>query len=159
MIQVGDTLPDVQLWEMGEQRPQAISSGELFAGKRVLLFALPGAYTPTCSAAHLPGYVVKSDEIHAKGIDDIICLSVNDGFVMHAWGEANNATGVVRMIGDGNGEFTAAIGLELDATGGGMGMRSKRYAMLVEDNVVKHIAVEEPGKFEVSSAEAMLATL
>ncbi len=158
-IQVGDRIPDVTLHEMGEKGPQPISTADLFGGRKVLLFALPGAFTPTCSAAHLPGYVVKADDIRARGVDEIVCLSVNDAFVMHAWGEAQNATGQVRMVADGSATFTKALGLELDLNERGLGLRSDRYAMLVEDGVVKSLHREAPGKFEVSSAEAMLAEL
>ena len=158
-IQVGDRLPDVTLYEMGEGGPQAVSTADLFNGKKVVLFALPGAFTPTCSAAHLPGYVVKADELRDKGVDSIVCLSVNDAFVMGAWGDAQNVEGRVRMVADGSAAFTKSIGLELDLTERGFGLRSDRYAMLVEDGVVKALHREAPGKFEVSSAEAMLAEL
>jgi len=138
--------------------PAEISSNELFGGKKVVLFALPGAFTPTCSASHLPGFVANADKIKAKGVDDIVCLSVNDAWVMDAWGKAQNAD-EIHMVGDGSSNFTQAVGLELDRTSGGMGMRSKRYAMIVDDGVVTALHVEEPGKFERSSAEAMLALL
>jgi len=138
--------------------PAEISSNELFGGKKVVLFALPGAFTPTCSASHLPGFVANADKIKAKGVDDIVCLSVNDAWVMDAWGKAQNAD-EIHMVGDGSSNFTQAVGLELDRTSGGMGMRSQRYAMIVDDGVVTALHVEEPGKFERSSAEAMLALL
>src|SRR5690606_22471587 len=131
----------------------------LFKGKRVVLFAVPGAFTPTCSARHLPGFVEKADQLKAKGIDTIACVSVNDAFVMDAWGKAHNCAGKVEMLADGNGDFTRALGLEMDATKVGLGQRSKRYSMLVEDGVVKQLNVEQPGAFEVSSAEYMLNRL
>ena len=158
-IKVGDRLPEVTLNEMGEKGPQAVTTAELFNGKKVVLFALPGAFTPTCSAAHLPGYVVKADELREKGVDSIVCLSVNDAFVMGAWGEAQNVEGRVRMVADGSALFTKAIGLELDLTERGLGLRSDRYAMIVDDGVVTVLHCEAPGKFEVSSAESMLAEL
>ena len=143
---------------MQDGKPSPKSRDDLFAGKKVVLFAVPGAYTPTCSMAHLPGFVVKADEIFAKGVDSIVCLSVNDVFVMDAWGQDRNAEALV-MAADGNGDFTKAVGLELDATGFGMGVRSQRYAMVVDDGVVSSLHVEAPGKFEVSSAEAVLGAL
>jgi len=158
-IKVGDRMPEVTLNEMGEKGPQAVTTAELFNGKKVVLFALPGAFTPTCSAAHLPGYVVKADELREKGVDSIVCLSVNDAFVMGAWGEAQNVEGRVRMVADGSALFTKAIGLELDLTERGLGLRSDRYAMIVDDGVVTALHREAPGKFEVSGAESMLAEL
>ena len=157
-IKVGEKIPDVTLYHMGEKGPETIGTGELFAGKKVVLFALPGAFTPTCSAAHLPGFVVNADKLKAKGVDTIACLSVNDAFVMGAWGNAQNADDIL-MLADGSADFTQAVGLELDLTARGLGVRSQRYAMIVEDGVVKELAVDEGGKFEVSSAEAMLAKL
>ena len=157
-IQVGEQLPDMALTVMQDGRPNAKSRDDLFAGKKVVLFAVPGAYTPTCSMAHLPGFVVKADEILAKGVDSIVCLSVNDVFVMDAWGRDKNADALV-MAADGNGDFTKVLGLELDASGFGMGVRSQRYAMVVDDGVVSSLHVEAPGKFEVSSAEAVLEAL
>lgn len=158
-IKIGDTIPDVTLQQMQEKGVTNINTGDLFKGKKVALFALPGAYTPTCSASHLPGYVVKSDELFAKGIDSIICLSVNDAFVMGAWGKEHNADDRVQMIADGSGDFTRAIGLELDLTKNGMGMRSQRYAMVVNDGVVETLNIEAAGKFEVSDADTILASL
>ena len=158
-IKIGDTIPDVTLQQMQEKGVTNINTGDLFKGKKVALFALPGAYTPTCSASHLPGYVVKSDELFAKGIDSIICLSVNDAFVMGAWGKEHNADDRVQMIADGSGDFTRAIGLELDLTKNGMGMRSQRYAMVVNDGVVETFNIEAAGKFEVSDADTILASL
>lgn len=157
-IKVGERVPDVTLYHMGDNGPEAVSTGELFSGKKVVLFALPGAYTPTCSAAHLPGFVVNADKLKAKGVGTIACLSVNDAFVMGAWGKVQNADDVL-MLADGSGDFTQAVGLELDLTSRGMGVRSQRYAMIVDDGVVTELAVEEGGAFEVSSAEAMLAKL
>ncbi len=156
-IQVGDQLPDVALTVMQDGTPKSLSRDDLFAGKKVALFAVPGAFTPTCSIAHLPGFVVKADEIHAKGVDSIVCLSVNDVFVMDAWGKDKNAEALI-MASDGNGDFTEAIGLG-DAGALGIGVRSRRYAMVVDDGIVSVLNIEAPGQFEVSSAEAVLATL
>ena len=157
-ISVGDHIPEVGLTVMIDGKPSPQSKDALFNGKKVVLFAVPGAFTPTCSMAHLPGFVVNADELSAKGVDSIICLSVNDVFVMDAWGKDKNADALV-MAADGNGDFTKAVGLELDASGFGMGVRSQRYAMVVDDGVVSALHIEAPGKFEVSSAEAVLATL
>ena len=144
---------------MGKERPESIQTSELFRGKRVVLFALPGAFTPTCSNLHLPGYIELSDQIHDKGIDLIICLSVNDAWVMAAWGDAHGAGERVMMVADGNAEFTRAIGLDSDMSGAGFGIRSLRYSIVVNDSVVTHLNVEEPRKFEVSDAKSMLALL
>lgn len=157
-IKEGDRLPDAKMFMMKEGKPTPVTTAELFAGKKVVVFALPGAYTPTCSQAHLPGFVVNADAIKAKGVDSIVCLSVNDAFVMDSWGKDQNAEEIL-MVGDGNGEFTAAIGLEMDGSGFGLGKRSQRYAMIVDDGKVAKLAVEAPGKLEVSKAEAMLAAL
>ena len=157
-IQEGDRLPEATLHVMQDGRPSAVTTGELFGGKKVVLFAVPGAFTPTCSQAHLPGYVANADEIKAKGVDSIVCVAVNDAFVMDAWGADGNAEELV-MAGDGNGEFTAAIGLEMDGRGFGLGTRSERYAMIVDDGVVTKLAVEAPGAFQVSKAEAILGCL
>ena len=157
-IQQGDKLPDATLHVMKDGRPTAVTTTDLFAGKRVVLFAVPGAFTPTCSQAHLPGYVAKADEFTAKGIDSIVCVAVNDAFVMDAWGKDKNAEALV-MAGDGNGDFTRALGLEMDGTGFGLGKRSQRYAMVVDDGVVAKLAVESAGAFEVSKAEAILEAL
>lgn len=157
MIQVGDKIPDAPLSIGTADGPQNTTTAEFFGGKKVVLFALPGAFTPTCSAAHLPGYVVNADQLKEKGVDTIACLSVNDAFVMNAWGEAQNAEEIA-MIGDGGGAFTKAVGLELDTADFG-GVRSQRYAMIVDDGTVTALNVEEPQQFEVSSAEAMLAAL
>ena len=158
-IQVGDRLPEATLYEMGEKGPQPVTTAELYGGKKVVLFALPGAFTPTCSAAHLPSYVVNADQLHAKGVDSIVCLSVNDAFVMGAWGRDQGSGGKVRMMGDGAAEFTRAVGLDVDMSARGFGVRSRRYAMVVDDGVVKRLDVEAPGKFEVSSAEKVLEQL
>ena len=157
-IQEGSSLPEATLHVMQEGKPTAMSVGDLFEGKKVVLFAVPGAFTPTCSNAHLPGYVVKADELKAKGVDSIICLSVNDAFVMDAWGKDKNAEQLM-MVADGNGDFTKALGLEMDGSGFGLGTRSQRYAMIVDDGTVSKLSVEDPGKLEVSAAEAILEAL
>jgi peroxiredoxin len=157
-IQQGDKLPEVTLHTMNEGRPSPVTTADLFGGKRVVLFAVPGAFTPTCSQAHLPGYVVNADSIKAKGVDSIICLSVNDAFVMGAWGDGANADALL-MVGDGNGDFTKAIGLEMDGSGFGLGTRSQRYAMIVDDAKVTKLCVEAAGQLEVSAAEAILEAL
>ena len=158
-INAGDKLPSVDIQTMGANGPETINTDALFAGKKVVLFALPGAYTPTCSASHLPGYVVKSDEILGRGVDTIACLSVNDAFVMDAWGKEHNADDRVMMLADGSAHFTRAIGLELDLDAAGLGIRSQRYAMVVNDGVVEVLNVEAPQEFKVSDAETMLGTL
>src|SRR3954453_6856566 len=155
-IKVGDTLPqDLKLKEMGDGGPRDVTVGELFRGKRVVLFAVPGAFTPTCSMKHLPGFVEQAEAIRGKGVDEVACLSVNDAFVMGAWGDASKARGKVRMLADGNGEFTRTVGLELDASGFGMGARSQRYAMIVNDGKVEQLFVEPGGGLKVSSADAV----
>lgn len=158
-IEVGTKIPSVKIKQKTPEGVKDVSTDEYFAKKKVVVFGLPGAFTPTCSAKHLPGFIEKHSELKAKGVDKIACLSVNDAFVMEAWGKAQGADGKVDMLADGNGDFTRALGLEMDATGYGMGKRSKRYAMVVDDGVVKWIAVEQPGQFEVSSAEAVLKAL
>ena len=157
-INEGDKLPEATLYVMEDGKPTPKTTADLFAGKKVVVFAVPGAYTPTCSQAHLPGFVVNADAIKGKGVDSIVCLSVNDAFVMGSWGEDKNAEEII-MAGDGNGEFTAAVGLEMDGSSFGLGKRSQRYAMIVDDGVVSKLAVEDPGKLEVSTAEAMLEAL
>lgn len=157
MIQKGQALPTATLSELGETGMLTHNIDELFANKRVVLFAVPGAFTPTCSEAHLPGYVVLADEIKATGIDIIACISVNDAFVMQAWGEAQNATEIM-MLADGNASFTKSLGLEMDTATFG-GTRSQRYAMVIENGVVTQLNVEEPKQFEASKAETILATL
>ena len=159
MIQIGEKIPDVELKTMGKERPESVQTGELFQGKQVVLFALPGAFTPTCSKAHLPGYIELSDQIHGKGVDLIVCLSVNDAWVMAAWGDAHGAGERVMMLADGNAEFTRRIGLDSDMSGAGFGLRSLRYSTVVNDCFVTHLNVEEPRKFEVSDAKSMLGLL
>jgi peroxiredoxin len=158
-IKVGDRLPNLTLTQATKEGPKPVTTAELFEGKKVALFAVPGAFTPTCSARHLPGFVESADEIKAKGVDTIACLSVNDAFVMKAWGEAQNVGEQIVMLADGNGEFTKAVGLELDASRFGMGPRSQRYSMIVEDGVVKELNVESAGEFRVSAADYLLAQL
>jgi len=143
---------------MSEHGPQPIKSTEYFAGRKVILFSVPGAFTPTCSAYHLPGYVEHAEDFSNQGIDAIACMSVNDVFVMHAWGKSSNADGI-DMLADGNGEFTQALGLELDGTAFGMGKRSQRFALIADNGIVTDLMVEAPGEFRVSSAESVLATL
>lgn len=156
---IGDKLPNATLMEMTADGPQPRSTDEIFSGKTVALFAVPGAFTPTCSAKHLPGFVEQAEALKAKGVDEIVCTSVNDVFVMGAWGEQAGAEGKVRMLADGNGEFTKALGLELDASGFGMGQRSQRYSMLVKDGTISELNVDEGGGFKVSSADYMLTQL
>ncbi|MYL98151.1 redoxin family protein [Novosphingobium sp. FGD1] len=157
-IAVGDKLPDVKLIKVGEGGPEPVQAAEYFAGKRVALFAVPGAFTPTCSAKHLPGFVEKAAELKAKGIDEIACTSVNDAFVMSAWAKSSEAADVT-MLADGNGEFAKAADLVMDGSGFGMGLRSQRYSMVVNDGVVEQLNVEAPGTFEVSSADYLLGKL
>lgn len=157
-IEEGQKLPEATLHVMQDGRPAAVTTDDLFAGKKVVLFAVPGAFTPTCSQAHLPGYVVNAEAIKAKGVDSIVCLAVNDAFVMDAWSKDRNADELV-MAADGNGDFTKALGLEMDGTGFGLGTRSERYAMIVDDGTVTMLAVEAPGQFEVSKAEVILEAL
>lgn len=159
-IKNGDALPaDVKLKEMGDQGPKDVSVGELTKGKRVVFFAVPGAFTPTCSMKHLPGFVEQAAAIKGKGVDDIVCLSVNDAFVMNAWGKDQGAGGKVRMLADGNGDFTKAVGLEMDASGFGMGKRSQRYAMIVKDGKVEQLLVEPGPGLNASSAQSVLEKL
>ena len=157
MIKVGDRIPSAALTQVTDEGQEMVTSDQYFAGKKVVLFAVPGAFTPTCSAAHLPGFVVLADQILAKGVDEIACLSVNDGFVMNAWREAQNAEAIT-MIADGGAGFTQALGLEMK-TGDFGGIRSQRFAMVVEDGVVTLLNVEEPKTFEVSKAEVILEAL
>jgi peroxiredoxin len=158
-IKPGDKLPDATFMEMTADGPKPVTTAQVFGGKTVALFAVPGAYTPTCSARHLPGFVDKAADFKGKGVDEIVCTSVNDVFVMGAWGKSSNAEGKVRMLADGNGAFAKAIGLELDASGFGMGQRSQRYSMLVKDGVVQELNVEQGGEFKVSSADYLLGQL
>jgi peroxiredoxin len=154
---IGNTIPSLQLKYAGEKGPADITTDEIFKGKKVVLFAVPGAFTPTCSMAHLPGFVVNVDAIKAKGVDTVVCMAVNDAFVMGAWSKAQNAEHIL-MLADGNAEFTRALGLELDGTGFGMGIRSKRFAMIVNNGVIELLNVDETA-LEKSSAEAILAAL
>lgn len=158
-ISVGDRMPGGSFGIMTESGPGQLSAEELFSGKKVVLVSVPGAFTPTCSMKHLPGYVDAADDFAGKGVDTIACMSVNDVFVMHAWGKDRGVGEKVMMLADGNGDYTRALGLELDATGYGMGMRGKRFAIVAEDGVVTNVAVEPPGQFEVSKAECILADL
>ena len=157
-IKAGDKIPSCTLKIMGEKGPTDISTDEIFNGKKVLLFAVPGAFTPGCSVTHLPGYVVNADKIKAKGVDTIACMSVNDAFVMGAWGKAQNADELL-MLADGNGDFTASLGLELDGRGIGLGTLSQRFAMIVDDGTITHLIVEPGAGVDVSSAETMMALL
>ncbi|MGA8049591.1 MAG: peroxiredoxin [Burkholderiales bacterium] len=166
-IKVGDRLPDGMLFEsIGYSdenhcpvRPGQVKVADVVKGKRIAIFGLPGAFTPTCSGKHLPGYLANYDRLKAKKVDEIWCVSVNDGYVMAAWGRDQNVGTKIRMLGDGNGQWTKALGLDVDSSAGGMGLRMRRCSMLVDDGVVKQVNVEEPGKFEVSSAETLLAQL
>src|ERR1044071_1929131 len=159
MIKPGDTLPDATLFEstaFGEAcpiKPETVNTTAAAKGKKIVIFGLPGAYTPTCSAKHVPGYLANLDALAKKGVDEVWCVSVNDGYVMAAWGKAENAFGKIRFLGDGSAELTKKLGLENDQTASGMGLRMRRCSMLVEDGVVKKVNVEEPGKFEASTAE------
>jgi peroxiredoxin len=158
-ISTGDKVPNVDVTLATADGPQKSNTADILGKGTVALFAVPGAFTPTCSARHLPGFVDKAADLKARGVDKIVCMSVNDAFVMKAWGQAQNALGVVEMVADGNGDFTRALGLELDARGFGMGERSKRFAAIIKDGVVKDLFVEAPGAFEVSSADYMLGKL
>ncbi|MCC5872770.1 MAG: peroxiredoxin [Gammaproteobacteria bacterium] len=157
-IKEGDRVPDVKIKMMGEKGPTDISTGEIFGGKKVVFFAVPGAFTPTCSQAHLPGFVALADKIKAKGVDTIACMSVNDAFVMDCWGKEKNAEELL-MLADWNADLTRALGLDFDASAPGLGVRCQRFAMIVDDGVVTKLAVEAPGKLEVSKAEAILEAL
>ncbi len=157
-INVGDRLPDVPLTVATSDGPEQTTSTEFFGGRRVALFAVPGAFTPTCSARHLPSYVDKASELKGKGVDEIACISVNDAFVMGAWGKADGSDDIT-MLADGNGEFADAVGLTMDASKFGMGKRSQRYSMLVNDGVVEQLNVEAPGEYRASSAETLLEQL
>ena len=165
-IQVGQRVPDGTLSEFIEQEtpgctlgPNDFQVSKLTAGKRIVVFGLPGAFTPTCSAKHVPSYLTHAAELSARGVDEIWCVSVNDAYVMAAWGRDQDAIGKIRMLGDGNAELTGKLGLDRDLTKDGMGIRSRRFSLLVEDGVVKQVNVEQPGKFEVSNAETMLTQL
>ncbi|MCU0895592.1 MAG: peroxiredoxin [Rhodospirillales bacterium] len=163
-IQVGDKVPSVKLMHMGDGGPAPVTTDELFNGKKVVVFGVPGAFTPTCSAKHLPGFIQHADELKAKGVDAIVCTAVNDVFVMNAWGKDQGAGDKVLMVADGDAEFTKATGLELDLTGKGLGLRNQRlrnqrFAMVVDDGVVKALSIDAGGKFEQTSAEAVLKAL
>lgn len=157
-IQTGDKIPKATFKIMTADGPRDLSSDEVFAGKKVVFFAVPGAFTPGCSMTHLPGYVVNADKIKAKGVDTIACMAVNDAFVMGAWGKDQNAEEIL-MLADGNGEFTKAIGMEMDGSGFGLGIRCKRFAMIVDNGTVTHLAIEPPGGIVVSAAEAIMEKL
>jgi len=158
-ISKGDRLPSTTFTKMTENGPEAVQSDEYFAGKTVALFSVPGAFTPTCSAKHLPGFVDKSDALKAKGVDEIACTAVNDAFVMGAWGKSASTDGKVTMLADGNGDFAKAVGLTMDGSKFGLGTRGQRFSMIVKDGVVLELNVEQPGDFKVSSAEHMLEQL
>ncbi len=158
-INVGDRIPSVTLMKATAEGPEAISTDDFFAGRRVALFSVPGAFTPTCSAKHLPSYVGKASDLKAKGVDEIACTSVNDAFVMSAWGQSASADGKVTMLADGNGQLAHALGLTMDGSKFGMGTRSQRYSMIVNDGVVEQLNVEEPGAYSVSSADYLLERL
>ena len=157
-ISEGDTIPQVKISKATEGGPEPVDTREFFAGRKVALFAVPGAFTPTCSAKHLPGFAEKAEELKSKGVDEVACISVNDAFVMGAWQQADGSKDVT-MLADGNGEFAEAVGLTMDGSGFGMGKRSQRYSMIVDDGEVRKLNVEQPGDFSVSSAEHMLGQL
>ncbi len=158
-IQVGDTIPAMNVMTATATGSQEVSTDELFKGKRVAMFAVPGAFTPTCSAKHLPGFVQHAADLHAKGVDTIMCMAVNDAFVMGAWAKDQGVGDKIVMLSDGSGAFTRALGLELDLVARGLGMRSQRFALIAQDGKVTHLMIEAPGGFDVSSAEAVLAAL
>jgi glutaredoxin/glutathione-dependent peroxiredoxin len=157
-ISVGDKLPSMDLMEMTASGPAKVAVADLFGGKKVAMFAVPGAFTPTCSAKHLPGFLSNLDALKGKGVDEVVCLSVNDPFVMAAWGKAQSADGI-RMIVDPDGAFTKAMGVEFDASGAGLGVRSRRYSMVVDDSAVSQLNLEETGGFEISDAETLLGQI
>lgn len=158
-IKVGDTIPSVKVMQATAEGPREVSTDEIFKGRTVVLFGVPGAFTPTCSAKHLPGFVQHADALKAKGVDTIACMAVNDAFVMGAWGKDQGVDGKVMMLGDGSATFTKALGLEMDLTPRGLGVRCQRFALIAKDGKVTHLAVEAPGAFEVSKAEAILEKL
>ena len=158
-IAIGDTLPDVKLAKVTADGPERIESGAYFAGRRIALFSVPGAFTPTCSARHLPGFVDQAEALKAKGVDEIACTAANDAFVMAAWGKSAGVEGKVTMLADGNADFPKAIGLTMDGTGFGMGIRGQRFSMIVNDGKVEVLNVEAPGEYRVSSAEYLLGQL
>jgi len=158
-IKVGDKIPSATLYRLGENGPEAVTTDELCSGKKVVLFGLPGAFTPTCSAKHVPGFLQSADAITAKGVDTIACMSVNDAFVMGAWAKDQGTAGKIEMLGDGSAELTKAMGIELDLTGRGLGVRSRRFSMLLDDGVVKQLNLEEGGALEISGADTILGQL
>ena len=158
-IKVGDKLPAGTLTQMTKDGPQKISTAQLFGGRKVVVFSVPGAFTPTCDAKHLPGFVQNADAIRAKGVDTIACMAVNDVFVMNAWGKASHVDDKILMLADGNAEYARALGLEMDASGFGMGLRGKRFAIVADNGVVRGLYVEGPGEFKVSGAEHVLSQL
>jgi len=158
-IQVGDHIPDMTLTKATDEGPQPIQTGDYFAGRKVALFSVPGAFTPTCSARHLPGFVERAEELRSKGVDEVACVSVNDAFVMGAWGKQAGAEGKVTMLADGNGDFADALGLSADFSKFGMGKRGQRWSAIVDDGVVSQLNVEEPGAFSISSAEFLVGQL
>jgi peroxiredoxin (alkyl hydroperoxide reductase subunit C) len=159
MIKVGDQIPSMKLMKATADGPKEVSTDEIFKGRKVVMFAVPGAFTPTCSAKHLPGFVQNVDALKAKGVDEVVCMAVNDAFVMGAWAKDQGAEGKVTMLADGSGALTKAMGLELDLVARHMGVRSQRFALVAQDGKVTHLAVEAPGGFDVSRAEAVLAAL
>jgi peroxiredoxin len=158
-IKAGDRMPEGKLKTMTENGPKDMTTAELFDGKKVVLFSVPGAFTPTCDAKHLPGFVLQAAALKAKGVDTVACMAVNDVFVMNAWGKASNVSGKVLMLADGNGDYSRALGLEMDGKGFGMGMRGQRFAIVVDNGVAKQVNVEQPGQFKVSTAEHVLEQL
>lgn len=158
-IKVGDKIPSATLYRLGENGPEAVTTDELCSGKKVVLFGVPGAFTPTCSAQHVPGFLKSADAITAKGVDTIACVSVNDAFVMGAWSKDQGAAGKIEMLGDGSAELTKAMGIELDLTGRGLGVRSRRFSMLLDDGVVKQLNLEEGGALEISGADTILGQI
>ena len=158
-IQIGDTLPEGSFNIMLDDKPSEIDSGDLFGNKNILLFAVPGAFTPGCSLNHLPGFISNRSELYSKGIDQIVCLAVNDIFVMSAWAKSQNISDEIMMISDGNCDYTKKIGLEIDSTAFGMGIRSRRYALVANDSKITQLFIDEPGKIEVSTAESVLSKL
>jgi peroxiredoxin (alkyl hydroperoxide reductase subunit C) len=158
-VKVGDSIPSMKLMQGTADGPKEVSTDDLFKGKKVVMFAVPGAFTPTCSAKHLPGFVQNAQALKAKGVDSVVCVAVNDAFVMGAWGKDQGVGDNVIMLADGSAAFTKALGLELDLTARGLGIRSQRYALVVDDGKVTHVAIEAPGGFEVSKAESILAAI
>ena len=158
-IKVGDRIPDITFMKAGANGPEPVESADFFKGRKVALFSVPGAFTPTCSAKHLPGFIDNAAQLKAKGVDEIACTAVNDAFVMGAWGKSANADDKVTMLADGSGNFAKAVGLEMDARNFGLGMRGQRFSMIVDDGVVSELNVEAPGEFKVSTAEYMLGQL